>query len=287
MYTAILNKERMNPNRQQWNEKQQLLQAALRNGKNQAQAVELFLAQHAATHASEIAAATSGVDTDRLKVQALVLSAVFASLAGSLYAHFQGAVSPSPFSFKASVELLVMADALRRASAERITAVIPYFGYARQDRKHEGRVPITAKLVANLIATAGIDRVLTVDLQILAQVDVADLFVVGQFLEWNPLFLTQRRNGPLGQLHPGLVNQPGPRQLGFEFLLTGAIEHWRHGPHTQPLRRPAAVRRQPTGDRQHQPDRLPGQLLEHLPRRQPAEILPPRSRQRQACAASR
>jgi len=62
-----------------------------------------------ATHASEIAAATSGVDTDRLKVQALVLSAVFASLAGSLYAHFQGAVSPSPFSFKASVELLVMA----------------------------------------------------------------------------------------------------------------------------------------------------------------------------------
>jgi ribose-phosphate pyrophosphokinase len=62
------------------------------------------------------------------------------------------------------VELLVIADALRRASARRITAVIPYFGYARQDRKHEGRVPITAKLMANLITTAGIDRVLTVDL---------------------------------------------------------------------------------------------------------------------------
>jgi len=62
------------------------------------------------------------------------------------------------------MELLVIADALRRASAARITAVIPYFGYARQDRKHEGRVPITAKLVANLITTAGIDRVLTVDL---------------------------------------------------------------------------------------------------------------------------
>jgi ribose-phosphate pyrophosphokinase len=62
------------------------------------------------------------------------------------------------------MELLVIADALRRASAARITAVIPYFGYARQDRKHEGRVPITAKLVANLIATAGFHRVLTVDL---------------------------------------------------------------------------------------------------------------------------
>ena len=62
------------------------------------------------------------------------------------------------------MELLVISDALRRASAARITAVIPYFGYARQDRKHEGRVPITAKLVANLITTAGIQRVLTVDL---------------------------------------------------------------------------------------------------------------------------
>lgn len=62
------------------------------------------------------------------------------------------------------MELLVIADALRRASAARITAVIPYFGYARQDRKHEGRVPITAKLVANLIAVSGIHRVVSVDL---------------------------------------------------------------------------------------------------------------------------
>ena len=62
------------------------------------------------------------------------------------------------------VELLIYLDCLRRASASRITAVIPYFGYARQDRKDEGRVPITAKLVANIITSAGADRVLAIDL---------------------------------------------------------------------------------------------------------------------------
>jgi ribose-phosphate pyrophosphokinase len=62
------------------------------------------------------------------------------------------------------MELLILIECVRRASADRITAVIPYFGYARQDRKAEGRVPITAKLVANMIATAGADRVLTMDL---------------------------------------------------------------------------------------------------------------------------
>jgi len=62
------------------------------------------------------------------------------------------------------LELLVMIDAMRRASARRITAVIPYFGYARQDRKDRPRVAITAKLVANLLAVAGADRVLTMDL---------------------------------------------------------------------------------------------------------------------------
>jgi ribose-phosphate pyrophosphokinase len=62
------------------------------------------------------------------------------------------------------LEMLVFMDCLRRASARRITAVLPYFGYARQDRKDEGRVPITAKLVSNLIRQAGADRVLTMDL---------------------------------------------------------------------------------------------------------------------------
>ena len=62
------------------------------------------------------------------------------------------------------MELLILIDSFKRASAERITVVIPYFGYARQDRKDEGRVPITAKMVANLIDRAGADRVLAMDL---------------------------------------------------------------------------------------------------------------------------
>ncbi|MFA5092681.1 MAG: ribose-phosphate pyrophosphokinase [Candidatus Omnitrophota bacterium] len=87
------------------------------------------------------------------------------------------------------MELLIMMDALRRASAHRITAVIPYFGYARQDRKDQPRVPITAKLVANLLTTAGANRVLTMDLhagqiQGFFDIPVDHLFSVNVFVEY-------------------------------------------------------------------------------------------------------
>jgi len=78
----------------------------------------------------------------------------------SVCASSDGRLSPND----ALVELLLLIDAAKRASASRITAVLPYFGYARQDRKDRPRVPISAKLVANLITTAGADRVLTLDL---------------------------------------------------------------------------------------------------------------------------
>ena len=87
------------------------------------------------------------------------------------------------------MELLIMLDAFRRASAKRITAVIPYFGYARQDRKDQPRVPITAKLVANLLTTAGADRIITMDLhagQIQGFFDIPmdHLFAVSVFIEY-------------------------------------------------------------------------------------------------------
>ncbi|PIQ86071.1 MAG: ribose-phosphate pyrophosphokinase, partial [Candidatus Omnitrophica bacterium CG11_big_fil_rev_8_21_14_0_20_43_6] len=87
------------------------------------------------------------------------------------------------------MELLIMIDALRRASAHRITAVIPYFGYARQDRKDQPRVPITAKLVANLLVVAGANRILTMDLhagqiQGFFDIPVDHLFSVGVFVEY-------------------------------------------------------------------------------------------------------
>lgn len=75
-------------------------------------------------------------------------------------ANLEAGLSPND----ALMELLILIDAARRASARRITAVLPYYGYARQDRKDQPRVPITAKLVANLISTAGASRVLSVDL---------------------------------------------------------------------------------------------------------------------------
>lgn len=87
------------------------------------------------------------------------------------------------------MELLIMIDALKRASSQRITAVIPYFGYARQDRKDQPRVPITAKLVANLLTVAGTDRVLTMDLhagqiQGFFDIPVDHLLAVGVFIDY-------------------------------------------------------------------------------------------------------
>ncbi len=97
------------------------------------------------------------------------------------------------------MELLIIIDALKRASAERITAVIPYFGYARQDRKTESRVPITSKLVANLLVAAGAQRILSIDLhagqiQGFFDIPVDHLFAT-------PVFLEYFRN------HPDFVNK--------------------------------------------------------------------------------
>lgn len=92
---------------------------------------------------------------------------------GEIYVHIKETVrgasvfvvqSISPPVNENLLELLLIIDALKRASAKQIAAVIPYYGYARQDRKQTGRVPISAKLVANIISTAGADRILTVDL---------------------------------------------------------------------------------------------------------------------------
>lgn len=87
------------------------------------------------------------------------------------------------------MELLVMLDAFKRASAQRITAVIPYFGYARQDRKDQPRVPITAKLVANLLTEAGASRVLTLDLhagqiQGFFDIPVDHLYAINVFFDY-------------------------------------------------------------------------------------------------------
>ncbi|TXH37353.1 MAG: ribose-phosphate pyrophosphokinase [Rhodospirillaceae bacterium] len=106
------------------------------------------------------------------------------------------------------MELLVTLDALRRASARRITAVIPYYGYARQDRKSGSRTPISAKLVANLITTAGADRVLTVDLhagQIQGFFDIPtdNLFAAGVLTkDINERFVAQGGNSDLVIVSP-------------------------------------------------------------------------------------
>jgi ribose-phosphate pyrophosphokinase len=101
------------------------------------------------------------------------------------------------------VELCVMIDAFRRSSASRITAVIPYYGYARQDRKDKPRVPISAKLVANLLGAAGTNRVLTMDLhkaqiQAFFDIPVDHLFAAPVIID----YLSRQRMGPVTIVSP-------------------------------------------------------------------------------------
>ena len=97
------------------------------------------------------------------------------------------------------MELLILVDACKRASAGRITAVIPYYGYARQDRKPSGRSPITAKLVANMIEAAGVDRVLTMDLHAGQIQGFFDIPVDNLYAQ--PLFIKDLKTNPM--IHAG------------------------------------------------------------------------------------
>lgn len=132
------------------------------------------------------------------------------------------------------LELLLMIDALRRASAERITAVIPYYGYARQDRKDEPRVPLSAKLIANLLVRAGADRILTIELhadqiQGFFDIPVDHLYTVPIFLD----YLSRYDKGNLVIVAPdaGRANRARgfARRLGTEVPIA-IIDKRRAGP---------------------------------------------------------
>ncbi|KAF0675784.1 ribose-phosphate pyrophosphokinase [Profundibacterium mesophilum] len=104
------------------------------------------------------------------------------------------------------MELLIMADALRRSSAARVTAVIPYFGYARQDRRTKARTPITAKLVANMMVEAGIERVLTLDLHAAQIQGFFDIPVDNLYA--SPVFALDIRHAFAGRLDEVMVVSP-------------------------------------------------------------------------------
>ncbi len=112
------------------------------------------------------------------------------------------------------MELLIIIDALKRASAYRITAVLPYFGYARQDRKLKARVPITAKLVADLITTAGTDRVLTMDLH------------AGQIMGFFNIPVDNMYSSPV--MLPYLRSKYGAEELTIVSPDVGGVERARH-----------------------------------------------------------
>ena len=104
------------------------------------------------------------------------------------------------------MELLIMSDALRRSSAQRITAVIPYFGYARQDRRTKARTPITAKLVANMMVSAGIERVLTMDLHAAQIQGFFDIPVDNLYA--SPIFALDIRTQFAGKLDDLMIVSP-------------------------------------------------------------------------------
>lgn len=104
------------------------------------------------------------------------------------------------------MELLIMADALRRSSAARITAVIPYFGYARQDRRTKARTPITAKLVANMLTEAGIERVLTMDLHAAQIQGFFDIPVDNLYA--SPVFALDLKNVFRGRMEDVMIVSP-------------------------------------------------------------------------------
>ena len=110
------------------------------------------------------------------------------------------------------MELLIMIDAMRRASAGRITAVIPYYGYARQDRKARARDPISAKLVANLITTAGADRVLTMDLHCAQIQGFFDIPV--DHLQGNPILTSYYREKYADKLDEFVAVSPDLGSVG-------------------------------------------------------------------------
>jgi ribose-phosphate pyrophosphokinase len=104
------------------------------------------------------------------------------------------------------MELLILIDACKRASAGRVTAVIPYYGYARQDRKQSGRAPITSKLVANMLQTAGADRVLTMDLHAGQIQGFFDIPV--DDLRAKPLFVKDLQSSPMVASGQAIIVSP-------------------------------------------------------------------------------
>jgi ribose-phosphate pyrophosphokinase len=138
------------------------------------------------------------------------------------------------------MELLIMIDAARRASAHRITAVLPFYGYARQDRKDQPRVPITAKLVANLLVSAGANRVLTMDLhsqqiQGFFDIPVDHLYASPVFFD----YLSKEKNDNLVVCSPDVGGMK--MAAAYADVLGAASEWWPRGARARPRSRRSSV----------------------------------------------